>query len=181
MNQMQIENNKKLKKMNKIGKQGPKIIKKYGNRKLYDTERSSYIILKDIEKMIRNEEDIQIIDNDTQDDITISTLTQIIFSLEKQSKVSPPVDILKSIIRDGSFSSFLVKLGIFNPTSEDYKEGKSQGHKLLTSLIGQNKTNPMGSAQNLTQKITNLMNSGDGLNTSNEDDTVPNLPGNQLS
>lgn len=179
---MQLENNKKLKKINKLGKQGPKIIKKYGNRKLYDTERSSYIILKDIEKMIRNEEDIQIIDNDTQNDITISTLTQIIFSLEKQSKVSPPVHILKSIIRDGCFSSFLVKLGIFNPISEENKEGKTgESHKLLTSLMAANKTSPMGSTQNLTQKITNLMNAGDGLNTSNEDETIPNLPGNQLS
>ncbi|MCZ0931832.1 MAG: polyhydroxyalkanoate synthesis regulator DNA-binding domain-containing protein, partial [Oligoflexia bacterium] len=84
--------------------EGPKIIKKYGNRKLYDTQQSSYVVLKDIEKMIRNKEDIQIIDNETQDDITVPTLTQIIFSSEKKSKISPPVNVLKSIIREGDGS-----------------------------------------------------------------------------
>ena len=78
MGYAQLQGNKKL--------QGPKIIKKYGNRKLYDTEQSSYVVLKDIEKMIRNKEDIQVIDNETQDDITIPTLTQIIFSSEKKIK-----------------------------------------------------------------------------------------------
>ena len=109
-----------------------KIIKKYGNRKLYDTERSSYVVLKDIEKMIRNQEEIQVIDNETENDITIPTLTQIIFSSEKKTKVAPPVNILKSIIRDGdgSFSSFLSKIGLFEtsqPSSRAVFGKKKQG------------------------------------------------------
>ena len=61
-----------------------KIIKRYGNRKLYDTEQSSYVILSDIAKMVRNQENIQIIDNEKGDDITHSTLTQIIFGAEQK-------------------------------------------------------------------------------------------------
>ena len=102
----------------------PKIIKKYGNRKLYDTEKSEYVVLKDIEKMIRNNENIKIIDNETQVDITAPTLTQIILWAEKKSNVSTPVEILKSIIAggDGGFSSFLAKT---SPAGSDFQGGKS--------------------------------------------------------
>ena len=150
---------------------GPKIIKKYGNRKLYDTQQSSYVVLKDIEKMIRNKEDIRIIDNETQDDITIPTLTQIIFSSEKKSKVSPPVNVLKSIIRegDGSFSSFLAKLGLFTEIQE--KETSSPSSKTFPS----ERKNLMKKGQTIEQKITNLMSVGDAVNS--PDSSVPELPG----
>lgn len=93
----------------------PKIIKRYGNRKLYDTEQSSYVVLKDIAKMIRNNEDVRIIDNETKDDITNSTFTQIIFVSEKNASCSTPLDILKNIIMkgDGSLSNFLAEMGLF--------------------------------------------------------------------
>ena len=92
-----------------------KVIKRYGNRKLYDTEQSSYVVLNDIAKMIRNQEEVRVIDNETKDDITSATLTQIIFGAEKKSPCSAPLDILKSIIRkgDGSFSNFLAEMGLF--------------------------------------------------------------------
>ena len=92
-----------------------KVIKRYGNRKLYDTERSSYVVLNDIAKMIRNKEEVQIIDNETKDDITSATLTQIIFSSEKRSIVSAPINLLKAIIRrgDGSLSNYLAEIGLF--------------------------------------------------------------------
>ena len=151
--------------------EGPKIIKKYGNRKLYDTQQSSYVVLKDIEKMIRNKEDIQIIDNETQDDITIPTLTQIIFSSERKSKVSPPVNVLKSIIRegDGSFSSFLAKLGLFTKS----EEADSSPSRPKTS--SDEKKGPFKESQSIEQKITSLLSTGDGL--SSMDNSVPELPG----
>ena len=97
------------------GQAKTKVIKRYGNRKLYDTEQSSYVVLKDIAKMIRNEEEVRVIDNETKDDITSATLTQIIFGAEKESSYSAPLDILKSIIKkgDGSLSNFLAEMGLF--------------------------------------------------------------------
>ena len=174
MDQPPFQNNK--------GLQGPKIIKKYGNRKLYDTEQSSYVVLKDIERMIRNKEEVQIIDNETQDDITIPTLTQIIFSSEKKSKVAPPIDVLKSIIRegDGSFSSFLAKLGLFEARKEDNEAGENTDSGLAAGFSS-NKKAGVNPAQSLEQKITNLMSSGDGLNSSTSEDSVPDLPGDRLS
>ena len=101
----------------------PKVIKRYGNRKLYDTEQSSYVVLNDIARMIRNEEEVRVIDNETKDDITSATLTQIIFGAEKKSSYSAPLDILKSIIKkgDGSFSNFLAEMGLFKAQITDDK------------------------------------------------------------
>lgn len=157
--------------------QGPKIIKKYGNRKLYDTEQSSYVVLKDIEKMIRNKEEIQVIDNETQADITVPTLTQIIFSSEKKSKVSPPINVLKSIIRegDGSFSAFLAKLGLFSADENTEEAGSFRSGASVSGKSASDET------QSLEQKITNLMSSEEGLNSSGNEDFVPELPGNSLS
>ncbi|MDE0118381.1 MAG: polyhydroxyalkanoate synthesis regulator DNA-binding domain-containing protein [Bdellovibrionales bacterium] len=100
-----------------------KVIKRYGNRKLYDTEQSSYVVLNDIAKMIRNEEEVRVIDNETKDDITSATLTQIIFGAEKKSSYSTPLDVLKSIIKkgDGSFSNFLAEMGLFKAQITDNK------------------------------------------------------------
>lgn len=86
-----------------------KIIKRYQNRKLYDTHESSYVTLDEIAKMIKNGEDLRVIDNKTKNDITASTLTQLLFESEKKTKNQPSVELLKEIIRhgDGGFSSFI--------------------------------------------------------------------------
>lgn len=100
-----------------------KIIKRYQNRKLYDTHESSYVTLDEIAKMIKAGEDLRVIDNKTKNDITAATLTQLLFEVERKSKAQPPVDLLKEIIRhgDGSFSGFIqTKLGIeFNRVEQD--------------------------------------------------------------
>ncbi len=91
-----------------------KIIKRYQNRKLYDTHESSYVTLDEISKMIKAGEDLRVIDNKTKNDITASTLTQLLYESEKKAKTQPSVDLLKEIIRhgDGSFSGFIqAKLG----------------------------------------------------------------------
>ena len=110
-------------KKSKVSKMA-KVIKRYGNRKLYDTEKSAYVVLNDIAKMIRNEEDVKIIDNDTKHDITSTTLTQIIFGAEKKSSYSAPLNLLKSIIKkgDGSFSNFLSEMGLFQSSQQEEGE-----------------------------------------------------------
>ena len=86
-----------------------KIIKRYQNRKLYDTHESSYVTLDEIAKMIRNGEEIRVIDNKTKNDITAATLTQLLYESERKAKTQPSVNLLKTIIRsgDGSFSGFI--------------------------------------------------------------------------
>lgn len=89
----------------------PKVIKRYPNRKLYDTSKSCYITLEDLAKMIRRGDDIVVIDNKTQLDITSSTLTQIIFETEKRTNRVLPIATLRDIIKvsGGSISDFFQK------------------------------------------------------------------------
>lgn len=79
----------------------PKIIKRYQNRKLYDTQDSCYVILEDIRDMIKEGEDVQIIDNATKEDLTSVTLAQIILEEERKQKGVLPLNIFKEIIQSG--------------------------------------------------------------------------------
>lgn len=76
-----------------------RIIKRYRNRKLYDTQDSRYIKSQDLVDYIQKEIGFKIIDNETGNEITQSILMQII--LETQSRESVPVDDLKSVISQG--------------------------------------------------------------------------------
>lgn len=79
----------------------PRVIKRYQNRKLYDTNASRYVTLDDIATLIREGEDVQIIDNQNQEDLTSVTLTQIIFEQEKKKKSLLPLATLRGIIQSG--------------------------------------------------------------------------------
>jgi polyhydroxyalkanoate synthesis repressor PhaR len=88
-----------------------KVIKRYQNRKLYDTHQSCYVTLDEIADMIMRGEEVVVVDNRTKKDITSSTLTQIIFEKQKRSKSIIPVSTLRDIIQvgGGTFSGFLAK------------------------------------------------------------------------
>jgi len=72
-------------------------IKRYSNRKLYDTESSKYVTLEEIAQMVKAGEEIVIIDNKTKDDLTAVTLTQIIYEEEKR-KSRMPLGMLRQLI-----------------------------------------------------------------------------------
>ena len=86
-----------------------KVIKRYQNRKLYDTNQSCYVTLDEIAQMIKNGDDLRVIDNKSKADITAVTLTQLLYESERKAKNAVPVDMLKEIIRggDGSFSGYI--------------------------------------------------------------------------
>jgi len=77
----------------------PKLIKRYPNRKLYNTDASCYVTLSDISKMIEQGEEVIIVNNHDQKDITASTLTQIIFEKQKLSENLISVATLRYIIQ----------------------------------------------------------------------------------
>ncbi len=78
----------------------PKVIKRYTNRKLYDTVESRYVTLEEIAGMIKAGAEVRIVDNRTKEDLTSVTLAQIIFEEEKKtSKVG--LDTLRGLIRQG--------------------------------------------------------------------------------
>lgn len=75
-----------------------RIIKRYSNRKLYDTKDSKYVTLLQIAEMVRGGEEVQIIDNNTKDDLTEITLAQIIYEEQKAHSRSVPLQTLKELI-----------------------------------------------------------------------------------
>lgn len=78
-----------------------RIIKRYSNRKLYDTTHSRYVTLDQIGEFVRAGEEVSIVDNTTKEDLTSVTLAQIIFEEEKRKKSFLPLGTLKSILQSG--------------------------------------------------------------------------------
>jgi polyhydroxyalkanoate synthesis repressor PhaR len=74
------------------------IIKKYANRRLYDTESSTYITLERLAEMVRQKRQFQVVDAKTGDDITRSVLTQIIMDEESRGATMLPVNFLRQLI-----------------------------------------------------------------------------------
>ena len=79
----------------------PKVIKRYTNRKLYDTVESRYVTLDEIAEMIKAGGEVKVIDNRSKDDLTAVTLAQIIFEEEKKSSRTSMKTLL-GLIRQGS-------------------------------------------------------------------------------
>lgn len=82
----------------KPGKDQPTIIKKYANRRLYDTGRSSYVTLDDLCEMLQDGHNFVVIDAKSGDDITRSVLTQIIADQEATEETLLPTSFLKDLI-----------------------------------------------------------------------------------
>jgi polyhydroxyalkanoate synthesis repressor PhaR len=74
------------------------IIKKYANRRLYNTASSSYITLEDLARMVRENIEFQVLDAKSGDDITHSILTQIIMDEEANGEQMLPVSFLRQLI-----------------------------------------------------------------------------------
>jgi len=88
-----------------------RVIKRYANRKLYDTMHSKYVTLEQIAEMIRDGDDVRIIDNKSKEDLTSVTLAQVIFEEEKKQNSFLPLQAMRNIIQHGggSISSFVSK------------------------------------------------------------------------
>src|ERR1700704_6177520 len=101
--------------MNSATKVSERLIKKYPNRRLYDTQTSSYITLADIKQLVLNNEEFSVVDAKTGEDLTRSILLQII--LEEEANGAPMFSsvVLSQIIRyyghamQGMMGSYLEK------------------------------------------------------------------------
>ncbi|MDM8525389.1 polyhydroxyalkanoate synthesis repressor PhaR [Desulfococcaceae bacterium HSG8] len=97
-------------------------LKKYPNRRLYDTENSTYVTLRDVADMIRQGRQVEVIDVKTNEDVTAFILTQIIMEQAKQNNSILPVSLLHLIIRSGR--------GVLSDFFENYLE------KAIESYLG---------------------------------------------
>ncbi len=111
----------------------PKIIKRYANRKLYDTEQSCYVTLDDIAGMIRDGAEVRIVDNKTGEDLSSVTLAQIIFETEKK-KSFMPLTLLRDLVQNGSGTLSELARGRVERVQSAASELKETAHKLKADL-----------------------------------------------
>jgi polyhydroxyalkanoate synthesis repressor PhaR len=77
------------------------VVKRYSNRKLYDTQESRYVTLEEIEEMIRAGREISVVDAASGEDLTSVTLTQIILENERNHRANLPSAFLHQLIKHG--------------------------------------------------------------------------------
>ena len=87
------------------------IIKKYPNRRLYDTSNSTYVTLEDLTKLIEQEYEIKVIDVKSSEDITKITLIQIVLEQQNKGHDLLPLELLKQIIKfqNHAYNSVLIE------------------------------------------------------------------------
>lgn len=131
-----------------------RVIKRYPNRKLYDTEEKKYITLDGIAELIRQGEDIQVIDHTTDEDLTAVTLSQIIFEQEKRSGGFLPKSVLAGLVQAGGDTvnslrrSLTAPLGLLHQVDEEI-------NTRLDTLVDQGEM-PKEEAANLRKKLLSL-------------------------
>ncbi len=127
----------------------PRIIKKYPNRRLYDTEESRYITLADIRQLVLEQVEFVVVDKKTQEDITRSILLQVISDQEQHGDPIMSQDFLSQIIRSyGSSMQNLVgsyleqSLRLFRSQQKQMRDG-------VKSMMG---GDPVTIVADITQK-----------------------------
>ena len=100
------------------------ILKKYSNRRLYDTRNSCYVTLEDVTGMIKSGNRVEIVDAATKEDVTAFILTQVVLEEARKKNILLPVPVLHLIIQhgDGALSDFFDKY--FHKTIQNYLEYK---------------------------------------------------------
>ena len=101
----------------------PIVIKKYANRRLYNTDTSTYVTLDDLAQMVRSERDFVVYDAKSSDDLTHAVLTQIIVEQEGRGSSLLPVPFLRQLIRFygdsmGAFVPSYLQMSMENLTRE---------------------------------------------------------------
>jgi polyhydroxyalkanoate synthesis repressor PhaR len=91
------------------------VIKRYPNRKLYDTDTKRYVTLSEIAKMIRAGDEVVVVDHASDEDLTAVTLSQIIFEQEKQQGGFLPKAVLTNLVRAGGDTITSLRKGLTLP------------------------------------------------------------------
>ncbi|MCB1152707.1 polyhydroxyalkanoate synthesis regulator DNA-binding domain-containing protein [bacterium] len=112
-----------------------RIIRRYQNRKLYDTEASKYVTLDDIAAMIKAGVDVKVQDNKSKKDLTAVTLTQIIFEEEKKDQSILPLSALKRIIQTGSESITEVTQKVVGPGIASIQAARQEVERTVERLV----------------------------------------------
>jgi polyhydroxyalkanoate synthesis repressor PhaR len=114
------------------------IIKKYANRRLYDTSRSTYITLDDLAAMVRDGREFRVVDARSDDDITHNVLTQIIMETEQKGQTLLPVSFLRDIISMYGDSMQAMVPGYLNNAMESFRRNQQQFRSAIEGALAGN-------------------------------------------
>jgi polyhydroxyalkanoate synthesis repressor PhaR len=116
--------------------EGPVVIKKYANRRLYNTQTSSYVTLDHLAAMVKEGTEFEVQDARTGDDITRSVLTQIIFEEEAKGQSLLPIKFLRQLIRfyGDSLQSFVP--GYLDMSMEGFTKNQGAMRDRIAEALG---------------------------------------------
>ncbi len=114
------------------------IIKKYANRRLYNTQKSAYVTLEDLAQMVREGIDFVVRDAKSGQDITRSVLTQIIFEEEAKGQQMLPANFLRQLIRLYGDTLQGVVPGYLETSMSTFLRNQEAIREQMTKAMGQN-------------------------------------------
>ena len=118
------------------GAEGPVIIKKYANRRLYNTSSSSYITLDDLAQMTREGIEFQVLDAKSGTDITHSILTQIIMEEESHGEQLLPISFLRQLIAMYGNSMQALMPHYLEATMENFRSNQAKLQEAFSASVG---------------------------------------------
>ncbi len=124
------------KKTAQDSKQEPVIIKKYANRRLYNTQTSSYVTLDHLAQMVKEGTEFEVRDARTGEDITRSVLTQIIFEEEAKGQNLLPIQFLRRLIRFYGDSMQAFVPGYLDMTMESFSKNQDAMKDRIAEAFG---------------------------------------------
>lgn len=129
---------------------GATIIKKYANRRLYNTGTSTYVTLDDLATMVKEDEDFIVQDAKSGQDITHSVLTQIIFEQEaKSGQTMLPVSVLRQLISFYGDQMQMVVPSYLEHSMAAFSREQERIREQMTSMIGKSPMDVMAASQQM--------------------------------
>jgi polyhydroxyalkanoate synthesis repressor PhaR len=153
----------------------PIVIKKYANRRLYNTGESKYVTLDDLSEMVRAGTDFIVLDAKTGDEITRSVLTQIIFEQESKGQSMLPVQFLRRLIRfyGDQMQGFLPPY--LEMSMESFTKAQEQMRENMSRAFGA--TTPMAAFEDQAQRNMALFQQAMKVWAPFAAGTIPPMPG----
>lgn len=131
------------------------IIKKYANRRLYNTGTSSYVTLEDLATMVKDDENFTVQDAKSGEDITHSVLTQIIFEQEaKTGQTMLPVSVLRQLISFYGDQMQMVVPSYLEHSMAAFAKEQTQMREQLTAMVGKSPLDAIASTQEMMKEHT---------------------------
>ncbi len=126
-----------------------RVIKKYPNRRLYDTQKSCYITLNDIRSLVMSYSDFKVIDAKSGDDLTRCTLMQIISEAESSGQPLLTADVLQEFVRFYGDSMQAMMSRFLEHSIKHFMERRAGLKSPLNTILG---ANPVSLMQNIAEQ-----------------------------